>query len=138
MDLRDQRPVRRIVPHSDAPTGTRTWPTSVPAVRQLLDDGLELAPGVTLLVGENGSGKSTLVEAVAMAFGLSAEGGSVHSRHGTYETESDLWRWLRLERAPGAPRWGPASSRSASGGSGPRRTTTWSWSTTGGATSTSR
>jgi energy-coupling factor transporter ATP-binding protein EcfA2 len=31
---------------------------------------------VTLLVGENGSGKSTLVEAIAMAFGLAAEGGT--------------------------------------------------------------
>ena len=61
---------------------------------------------MTLLVGENGSGKSTIVEAVAMAFGLSPEGGSTHARHSTYETESDLWKWLRLERSPGGSRWG--------------------------------
>ncbi len=39
---------------------------------QLLDNGLDLPDGVTLLIGENRSGKSTIVEAVAMAFGPSA------------------------------------------------------------------
>lgn len=106
VDVRDQRPVRQITANEDAPRGSRSWPASIPAVRQLLDQGLELSHGVTLLVGENGSGKSTLVEAVAMAYGLSPEGGSTQARHGTYETESELWRWLRLERSPGAPRWG--------------------------------
>ena len=41
-----------------------------------------------------------------MAFGLSPEGGSPHARHSTRGSESDLWRWVRLERAAGAPRWG--------------------------------
>jgi predicted ATPase len=31
---------------------------------------------VTLFAGENGSGKSTLVEAIAVAAGFNAEGGS--------------------------------------------------------------
>lgn len=35
-------------------------PASIPAVAQVLHDGLELPAGVTLLIGENGSGKSTL------------------------------------------------------------------------------
>ena len=51
---------------------------------------MDLGKGVTFLVGENGSGKSTLVEAVAMAFGLSPEGGSTHSMHATRPTESPL------------------------------------------------
>ena len=110
--MRSRRPagpgrvVRRVVPGEGAPTTYDAWPATIPAVETLLRDGLELPAGVTLLVGENGSGKSTIVEAVAMAFGLSAEGGSVHARHSTYATESPLHRWLRLERAPGAPRWG--------------------------------
>lgn len=102
--VHDRRPVRRVVAGEHAERGR--WPAMIPAVAQLLDDGLELAPGVTLLVGENGTGKSTLVEAVAMAFGLSPEGGSRHSRHSTRPTESDLWKWIVLERAAGAPRWG--------------------------------
>ena len=107
---RDQRPVRRIVAGETAPRGAAPgrapWPASIPAVAQLLRDGLDLPPGVTFLVGENGSGKSTLVEAVAMAFGLSAEGGSTGARHSTRSTESELWTWLRLERSLGGSRWG--------------------------------
>jgi predicted ATPase len=98
--------VSRIIANDHAPPGVHVWPADIPAVRQLLDEGLDLSPGVTLLVGENGSGKSTLVEAVAMAFGLSPEGGSTHARHATHETESDLWQWLHLERSAGASRWG--------------------------------
>ncbi|NYD42484.1 AAA family ATPase [Nocardioides panaciterrulae] len=103
---RDHRIVRRVAANDHAPTGSGEWPASVPAVDQLLREGLDLAPGVTFLVGENGSGKSTLVEAVAMAFGLSPEGGSTGARHSTRSTESDLWRWLRLDRSLGGSRWG--------------------------------
>lgn len=102
--MRDQRPVRRVVADDDAERDR--WPTTIPAVAQLLDEGLELARGVTLLVGENGTGKSTIVEAVATEFGLSAEGGSTSSLHSTWASESDLWRWIRLERSPGASKWG--------------------------------
>jgi predicted ATPase len=86
--------------------GGRDWPASIPAVAQVLRDGLDMSAGVTLLVGENGSGKSTLVEAVAMAFGLAPEGGTRNVQEGTRATESPLHSWIRLERAPGAPRWG--------------------------------
>jgi predicted ATPase len=82
------------------------WPATIPAIGQVLAEGLDLEPGVTLLVGENGTGKSTIVEAVAMAFGLSAEGGSSGATHSTRETESDLWTWLHLERSAGGSRWG--------------------------------
>ena len=102
----DSRPVRRVFESPDAPMPRAEWPATIPAVGQLLDSGLELPPGVTLLVGENGSGKSTLVEAVAMAFGLSREGGSVQARHTTRDTESPLAGSLRLERGVGAARWG--------------------------------
>lgn len=77
------------------------WPATLPAVRQLLDRGLDLAPGVTFLVGENGSGKSTIVEAVAAAYGLSPEGGSRGARHTTRATESPLGDALRIVRSPG-------------------------------------
>jgi predicted ATPase len=90
----------------DAPPLDSGWPLTIPAVSQVLTTGLELPAGVTLLIGENGSGKSTLVEAIAMAYGLSPEGGSIHARHSTYRTESDLHEWLRLERSPGAKKWG--------------------------------
>ncbi len=102
--LLDRRPVRRVLANEYAER--HRWPATIPAVAQILDEGLELGPGVTLLVGENATGKSTIVEAVATAFGLSAEGGSTQARHSTRASESDLWRWIRLERSAGAPRWG--------------------------------
>jgi predicted ATPase len=34
-------------------------------IGQIVSDGLDLDPGVTILIGQNGSGKSTLVEALA-------------------------------------------------------------------------
>jgi predicted ATPase len=163
----DRRVVRSVVANDDAPGTYDVWPADIPAVEAVLREGLDLAPGVTMLVGENGSGKSTIVEAVAMAFGLSPEGGTPYGHHSSHRTESPLHRWLRLERSPGAPRWGfflraetmhgyytylhdvggaPSSppcpgrtcSRSANGGCAGWSTTTWRSSTTGGATSTSR
>lgn len=102
-----QPPVVKVVPREDAPRGTPgRWPDSIPAVRELLDAGLDLQPGVTFLVGENGSGKSTLLEGIAMAYGFSAEGGSASAQHRTRPSESDLSERIRLQRGIGAPRWG--------------------------------
>jgi predicted ATPase len=110
MPLRGQdvarHPVRRVEARAGHALSDHRYPGSIPAVAQLLRDGLDLGPGVTFLVGENGSGKSTLVEAVAIAFGLSPEGGSTHSRHSSRATESPLGDALQLVRGPGASRWG--------------------------------
>ncbi len=81
------------------------WPGNIPAVAELLDQGLDLGP-LTIFVGENGAGKSTIVEGIAMAFGLSPEGGSTGANHSTRPTESVLDRSLTLRRGVGAPRWG--------------------------------
>ncbi|MFC6162082.1 AAA family ATPase [Kribbella jiaozuonensis] len=99
------QPVRRVAAAEGIrPSGT--WPHTIPAVHQLLTDGLDLDPGVTFLVGENGAGKSTIVEAVAMAFGLSAEGGSTGARLTTRATESSLADDLQLTRGVGGKRAG--------------------------------
>jgi predicted ATPase len=51
-----------------AKTRAGAWPYTLAVVRQIMADGLELSPGVTVLLGANGSGKSTLVEALAAAW----------------------------------------------------------------------
>jgi predicted ATPase len=99
-------PVVRVFSGDADAARTGVWPASVPAVRQLLDEGLDLDPGVTFLVGENGSGKSTILEGIALAYGMSPEGGSTHARHTTRATESPLSDWLTLQRGAGASRWG--------------------------------
>jgi predicted ATPase len=98
-------PVERVAraPHADL--RVTNWPGSLACVQQVLQAGLDLGP-LTVLVGENGSGKSTLVEAIAQAYGLSAEGGSTGARHSSRATESPLWQALHLSRGIGAARWG--------------------------------
>jgi predicted ATPase len=103
--LTDQRPVRAVSEDHEHRLDRRSWPATLAPIRQLLDDGLELG-ALTVLVGENGTGKSTLVEAMAIAFGLSPEGGSTGARHSTRPSESALARALHLTRGAGASRWG--------------------------------
>lgn len=98
-------PVRRVEADGITAPEWREWFEEIPAVRQLLDEGLDLGP-VTVLVGENGAGKSTIVEAIAAAFGLNPEGGTHNAMHRTQLTESPLHRKIRLMRGAGASRQG--------------------------------
>lgn len=83
---------------------TSSWPATVPAVEQLLCEGLELPPGLTVLVGENGTGKSTVVEMLAEACGLNPQGGSAMARlFRTRDSEPGLGAQLIVERARPAP-----------------------------------
>jgi predicted ATPase len=106
MDFNQPPVVRAYADPQRPPLAPRQWPLTVPAVAQVVAEGIELAPGVTFLVGENGSGKSTLVEGIAMAFGLSPEGGSTQGHHSTRASESDLGRLLRIDRGLASSRWG--------------------------------
>jgi predicted ATPase len=111
------RPVRRVERDPGAEWDADLWWARIPAVRTVLDAGLDLPAGVTFLVGENGSGKSTLIEALAQAYGLNPEGGSRGAMHRTRPTESALGDayFLRaetthglytyLEALPGSPDW---------------------------------
>jgi predicted ATPase len=78
------------------------YPFSLAAVRPL--EKLEFHPAVTFFIGENGSGKSTLLEAIAVACGFNAEGGSKNFRFGTRESHSELYRFLRVSRGHPRPR----------------------------------
>ena len=104
--LADRRAIR-LVRHDPAnPVDTSRWPATVPAVEQLLCEGLELPEGLTVLVGENGSGKSTLVEMLAEACELNPQGGSAQARlFRTRDSEPGLGTSLIVERGPVRPRW---------------------------------
>ncbi|MFJ6271859.1 ATP-binding cassette domain-containing protein [Pseudarthrobacter oxydans] len=101
----DRFPIRRLEEDPSNVLDRRQWPAVLPPVAQVLDDGLELT-SATVLVGENGSGKSTIVEAIALAYGLSPEGGSTGARHSTRASESLLADHLQLVRNAGATRRG--------------------------------
>jgi predicted ATPase len=98
-------PVRHVGAGEARPAAGGSWPYSIAAVSQLLREGLDLG-ALTVLVGENGSGKSTVVEAIAGAYGMSAEGGSTGARHSSRPSESVLSGALSLRRGIGASRWG--------------------------------
>lgn len=72
------------------------YPFSIPAVARL--DILEFHEHVTFLVGDNGCGKSTLIEAIAVAAGLNAEGGTKNFATRLRPSESELVEHLRLAR----------------------------------------
>jgi predicted ATPase len=80
------------------------YPFSLPAISGW--ETLDLHPRVTFLVGENGSGKSTLVEAIAIAAGFNAEGGSRNHNFRTEQAHSGLHQFLRLVRGAKRPRDG--------------------------------
>src|SRR6266478_7177909 len=91
------------------------YPYSIPAVRAL--HTLELDPAVTFLIGENGSGKSTLVEAIAVAAGFNAEGGSRNFNFASRRSESELHTAIRLVRGVRRPTARSPSVRCFAGGS---------------------
>jgi predicted ATPase len=101
----DRRPVRRLKPDPSAPRRPDgEWPATVPAIAQLLREGLELPAGATVLIGGNGSGKSTVLEVFAAALGINAEGGSRNTRLVTRRSEPGSLD-LIVERSPGASKW---------------------------------
>lgn len=96
--------LREIVLKRDQIDDFSGYPFSIPAVREL--DSLQFAPEVTFFVGENGSGKSTLVEAMAVAMGFNAEGGTRNFNFDTRASHSSLHQHLRTVKSYLRPRDG--------------------------------
>ncbi|MDQ3299667.1 MAG: AAA family ATPase [Myxococcota bacterium] len=96
--------LREIYLVRDQVPGFSEYPFSIPAIHALHE--LKLDPRVTFFVGDNGSGKSTLVEAIAIAAGFNAEGGSRNFNFHTRRSESELHKFIRLVRGVRRPRDG--------------------------------
>lgn len=81
------------------PVEKNSYLQTLPAVQALATGpGLEFTRDVTFFVGENGTGKSTLLEAIAVAYGFNAEGGSRNFSFSTKSTHSGLCNHLTLSR----------------------------------------
>lgn len=93
MNFEDKPYLREIQFKRENVSDDSVYPFCIPAVREL--DFLEFHPDVTFFVGENGTGKSTLVEAIAIAMGFNAEGGTKQSTFSTKRTHSPLHSYLK-------------------------------------------
>lgn len=74
----------------------------IPALQ--FEGNLDFNENITFFVGENGTGKSTLLEAVAVAYGFSAEGGTKNYNFSTYDSHSELCDALRISKGFARPR----------------------------------
>ena len=81
-----------------------TYPFSISAVQNI--ERISFSTPVTFLVGENGSGKSTIIEAVAVAAGFNAEGGTKNYNFSTENTTSALADISTLIRGSGREKYG--------------------------------
>jgi predicted ATPase len=88
--------LRSVTIDPAADVDPEVYPFSIPAVREL--GVLEPHPDVTFFVGENGAGKSTVLEAIAVALGLPAEGGTPHVERKQQEV-SALQRYLKVVKS---------------------------------------
>jgi predicted ATPase len=93
--------IRKIALRDDKIDSFDEYPYSLPAIKNF--STLTLHPKVTYLVGENGTGKSTILEAIAVAFGLNAEGGTANFNFSTHKTHSDLHEKLTLVKGSKRP-----------------------------------
>lgn len=72
---------------------------NLPIIKYLAENKeLHFSSNITFFVGENGTGKSTLLEAMAVAYGFNAEGGTRNFSFSTKDTHSELSEHLTLSK----------------------------------------
>ena len=75
----------------DGGLSERSYLNGLPIIKHLSrENRLPFSSAVTFFVGENGTGKSSLLEAIAVAYGFNAEGGSRNFAFSTNDTHSEL------------------------------------------------
>ena len=89
--------VKKISLERDRIKSFDEYPFNIEVVKKFQE--LNFESQVTFLVGENGIGKSTFIEAIAVALGLPAEGGTENFR---YETKNTVYT---VEAGTGEMRW---------------------------------
>lgn len=93
MNLQEKPYLREIQLKHDKVVDHASYPFSIPAISDFTS--LDFHPDVTFFIGENGAGKSTLIEAIAIAMGFNAEGGTKQSTFATKRTHSSLHSHLK-------------------------------------------
>lgn len=89
--------LREIELKKEKITSYDDYPFNIPSINKITS--LKFHPNITFFVGENGSGKSTLLEAIAVALGLNAEGGTKQSLFSTKKSHSELNKYIKTIRS---------------------------------------
>lgn len=86
--------IKKIILEKNKIKNYGIYPFNINVVKNF--EELNIDCPVTFFVGENGIGKSTFIEAIAVALGLPAEGGTQNFRYETKNTTSILSEYLRI------------------------------------------
>ena len=94
MSMESNLIVKRVSLDKDKIESYNKYPFNIDVVKNF--EELNFESQVTFFVGENGIGKSTFIEAIAVALGLPAEGGTENFRYETKNTTSELSNYLNI------------------------------------------
>ncbi len=92
MSFNDKLIIDKIILNRNKIPSFDKYPFNIEVVKNFKE--LELTSPVTFFIGENGVGKSTFIEALAVALGLPAEGGTQNFMYETKNTTSELSDYL--------------------------------------------
>ena len=87
--------IKKIILECDKIDNFAIYPFNIEIIKNFHE--LTLTSPVTFLIGDNGIGKSTFIEAIAVALGMPAEGGTPNFMYETKNTTSSLYKYLRFE-----------------------------------------
>ena len=94
MSMQSNLIVKKISLERDKIKSYDNYPFNIEIVKNF--EELNFSSQVTFFVGENGTGKSTFIEAIAVALGLPAEGGTENFKYETKNTTSELSNYLNV------------------------------------------
>lgn len=94
MDIENGLIVKKISLNKEKVESFDKYPFNIECVKTF--DELKFTAPVTFFIGDNGIGKSTFIEALAVALGMPAEGGTNNFQYNTKYTTSNLSDYLRV------------------------------------------
>jgi predicted ATPase len=86
--------IRRLSMIGDIPENNYLF--SLPVIKYLRNNYIDLEKAVTFIVGENGTGKSTLIEAIAVTLDFNPEGGTKNFSFSTEDSHSELYKYIAV------------------------------------------
>lgn len=94
MSLDSKLFIQKILLETDKIDSFDKYPFNIEIVKKF--ESIDIKSPVTFFIGENGIGKSTFIEAIAVALGLNAEGGTQNFTFSINNTTSKLSDYIKI------------------------------------------